>query len=251
MNDNDKIIEQALKDAYDKIEPEDSWQDFRERISAKIKNGQTAIESSRQSKLTIFWRKAAIALAACFLVSMGLFIYAIWPKRSTENGRTIAQGKLFDKSQIEALETAFSQVRKLFGNQSGWIIIGSGENTQVGVVDRVTSPASNDKLVAVRLAINLEGEKPSRQYCDVVTFSNEKTNFRLYIDKDRAIEIFMTPTIETDDKIALEISTLIKDNPPQKNIQTIANNAYTSLAEVKMNGIWLKIEGIGQAISKI
>ena len=253
MNDNEKNIQEAVKDAYQQIEPHDSWLDLRERINSKIneKYYLNSIDKNNQWKSIIFWRRSAFVAAACFLIAMGMLVYTIWPSRSSENNQTAAKGKLFDNVQLEALETAFSQVRKLFGNQSGWIIIGSGENTQVGIVDRASGGAVDDKLVAVRLVINQEGENPSRQYCDIVTFSNEKTNFRLYLDNDRSIDIVMTPKIEASDKIALEISTQIKNNPPLTNVQTIANNAYTSLAQVKVNGISLTIEGIGQPISKI
>lgn len=249
-------IGKILKDDYEQIKPSDSWEDLRSRIDKKLENvrlKKDALGGERRSS-EILWRRTSFAFAASFLIMAGLLFYVIWHNRELQNrsaaGNGVVSKNLFDQARIEQLKTAFTQVRQLFGQQSGWIIIGSSDNTQIGVTDSIPK-AETEQVVAVRLAVNTGKNNGLPQYCDVVTFSKQSTNFRLLLDETSTLDIGLTPTVKPDGQIEVNISAKVNNGSAVSSSGTIMNNSYTSLAQIKMNDDWIKIDGTGQSISSI
>lgn len=255
-SEKNNMIDEILKDAHKEIVPPDSWQALRARIDKKLQEKEllSSSDTGRDTKETIFWRRLAFGMAACFLMTAGILIYfllANYGMQEYQQKQLAAANNLLNQAELNRLNFAFSQVRQLFGQQSGWLMIGSENNTQVGVTDKIAPGVSTDKIVVVRLAVNRDGGQAARQYFDVVTFSNQQANFQLALDSTSVIDIFLKPMLKNDGRIEVEINAQINGGPQAKGISTVANNTFTSLVRMRANGNLVNIDGIGQSMSNI
>ena len=154
-------------------------------------------------------------------------------------------------SDLNRLNFAFSQVRQLFGQQSQWIMVGSGNRTQMGLADKMVSGTNSNKIIVVRLAVNLDDAGLPRQYFDIVTFSNQQTNFQLPIGNTSAIDISLKPILKDNGRIEVEIDAHADARSKTNTISTILDDRFTSLVRIRANGNWVNIDGIGQSVSEI
>jgi len=81
MNTNakkDELIDVILKDAHSQIQPPDSWEALRGRIDDRIYGGyMPSISITRLGKDAAFWRRTALAMAACLVITSALLIYIL------------------------------------------------------------------------------------------------------------------------------------------------------------------------------
>lgn len=255
MNTNDKndsAINQILQEAHKEIEPSDSWQGLRDRIDRRIDSKQfVSIPTMRK---VAFWRRLAFGMAACFLITAGILLYFLgvhYGVQEYHQQQIAAANNLLNRADLNRLNFAFSQVRQLFGQQSQWIVIGSGDSTQMGVADRMVSGTDNSKVIVVRLVVNLGGERSPWQYFDVVTFSNQLANFQLPIAGASALDISLKPILKNDGRIEVEINAQAEGGSQANSISTLLDDRFTSLVRMRANGKWLNIDAIGQSVSKI
>lgn len=255
MNTNDKndsAINQILQEAHKEIEPSDSWQALRARIVRRIESKKFV--SSQATGNVIFWRRLAFGMAACFLITAGILLYFLrvhyGPQKYHPQQVAIAN-KLLNQADLNRLSFTFSQVRQLFGQQSQWIMIGSGYDTQMGVTDRMVPGADGGKIIVVRLAINLDHGQSPRQYFDVVTLSNQEANFRLPIADASTIDVSLKPILTNDGIIEVEINAQAEGKSRVNSVSTILDDRFTPLVRMRANGKWVNIDAIGQSVSKI
>ncbi|MHC4363042.1 MAG: hypothetical protein ACYSTZ_09455 [Planctomycetota bacterium] len=249
---NDSAIDAILKDCYREIEPPDSWQALRARINRQMETGKSSF--IQLAGRVVFWRRTALAMAACFFLTATLLIYIIVltaGDRNLSNRRTAAtmQG-LFSQAQLNQLMITFSNVRELFGQQSAWIMIGSGSNAEIGI-DEIVRTADTSKVVAVRLALDPETKGASRRYFDIVTFSNQWINCQLPMAGASGVDISLKPTLENDGIVALEISARGNGSSASKSATTVAEDAFTSLVRLRANSHWVNIDAVAQSMSNI
>jgi hypothetical protein len=253
MNIKDKnrdVIDEILKDAHEEIEPLDSWEALRARIDGRIDNKR--LTSVPVFQAVVFWRRIAFIMAACFVITAGLLVYFFGVKSGMQEYEHLtATNNLLNQADLNRLSFAFSQVRQLFGQQSQWIMIGSDDSTQMGVADKMVSRTDNSKVIILRLAVNLDGTGFSRQYFDVVTFSNQEANFQLPLANTLAVAISLKPILKNNDRIEVEINAQVDGTSGANNISTVVDNNFTSLIRMRANNNWVNIDGIGQAVSKI
>jgi hypothetical protein len=251
-NKSDNTINEILKEAHNEIEPPDSWQALRVRIDDKINSGQF-IPVSTMGNIA-FWQRLAIGMAACFLITAGILLYFLgshYGIQKYEQRQIAAVNNLLNQADLNRLNFAFSQVRQLFGQQSQWLMVGSGYNTQMGVANRVVSGADSSKIIIVRLSVNFDDSGSPRQYYDIVTFSNQQANFQLPIAGISAIDISLTPILKDNGRIEIDINAQADGMSQANSVSTILNDRFTSLVRIRANGSWVNIDGVGQSVSQI
>jgi hypothetical protein len=118
MNENDQAgnesMDRLLRQAYQKVDPADSWQGLRRRIDGRLER------QSRRSSVRL-WRRTALALAACLAVTLGLLIHLL-----VQAGRAggpadpsaIARAPLLEQGQLNRLTAIFEQIHEMFADQA-------------------------------------------------------------------------------------------------------------------------------------
>lgn len=249
---NDNTINEMLKEAHNGVEPPDSWQELRDRIGCRI-DGKQFVSIPTMRKVA-FWRRLAFGMAACFLITAGILLHFLgvhYGVQEYHQQQIAAANNLLNQTDLNRLSFAFSQVRQLFGQQSQWIMVGSGDSTQMGVTDRIVSGADGGKIIVVRLAVNLDDIGSLWQYFDIVTFSNQQTNFQLSLANALAIDISLKPILKDDGRIEVEVNAQADGRSQANSISTILDDRFTSLVRMRANGNWVNIDAIGQPISQI
>lgn len=255
MNTDDKnnnTIDEILKDAHREIEPPDSWQELRTRIDSRIDSDES-ISAPAMGNI-IFWRRLAFGMAACFVITAGILLYFLgvnYGMRGYQRTQIATANNLLNQADLNRLSFAFSQVRQLFGQQSQWIMVGSGNNTQMGVADSMISQPDNRQAIAIRLAVNLDSTGSSQQYFDVVAFSNQQANFQLPLADASAIDVSLRPIVKSDGTIEIEITARANSSSEAKSVNTVVDSRFTSLVHMLAHGKWVSINGTGQVVSEI
>ena len=251
-NNENNVIDEILKDAHREIEPLDSWQELRTRIDSRIDSDES-ISAPTMGNI-IFWRRLAFGMAACFVITAGILLYFLgvnYGMRGYQQKQIAAANNLLNQVDLNRLRSTFSQVRQLFGQQSQWIMIGSGDSTQMGVADKMISEIDNGKVVVVRLAVNLDGVDSPQRYFDLITFSNQRADFKLPIAGTLAINISLKPVLTSDGRVEVEINAQANGTSRVNSIGTVVDNRCTSLVRMRAKDVWVNIDGIGQVMSEI
>jgi len=251
-DENRDAIEEIFKNVHEEIKPIDSWEALRARIDSRIDNKKLHSISCAQS--IVFWRRLAFGMAACFLIMAGILVYLLgthYGVRKYQRTQLVASNKLLNKVDLNRLSFAFSQVRQLFGQQSQWIMIGSGNSTQMSVAGEMSSEAEDRKLLAVRLAVNLDSYLLPQQYFDVVMFSNQQASFQLPLANISAIDISLKPVLRNDGIIEIEIIARSGISSEAKSVSSVVDNSFVSLVRIRANGKWVNIDGTGQSMPEI
>jgi hypothetical protein len=255
MNTNDKndsTFNEILKDAHNEIEPPDSWQALRARIDDRIDSKQFVSVPTMRN--IAFWRRLAFVMAASFLITGGILLYFLgvhYGMHEYEQRRIGTVSNPLDQADLTRLIFVFSHVRQLFGQQSQWIMIGSGDSTQMGVADKMVSGSDSSKIIIVRLAVILDDVGSSWQYFDVVTFPNQRANFQLPIVSTSAIDISLTPILRDNGGIEIEINAEADGRSQANSVSTLLDDRFTPLVCMRANGNWVNIEGTGKSVSEI
>lgn len=253
---NDNIIDAILKDAHGEIEPPDSWQTLRTRIDRKINSGELRLPQATQfSKDVAFWRRIALSLAACLLITLGLLIYTIGFAQRTkghwQRPLTGTNQGLLSQAQLKQLSTIFSYVRQLFGQHSPWIVVGSGDDAEIGVDGQIARTADTSKVVIVRLVVNLEKQNAKSQYFDIVTFSNQQASFQVLLADASVMDVSLKPILRNDGTIAVEINAQVDSGSQASGSSIVADNVFTSLVRMRANGDWVNIDAVAQSMPNI
>jgi hypothetical protein len=251
-DENRDVIGEILKNAHEEIKPIDSWEALRARIKGRIDNNK--LHSVSPAQRIVFWRRLAFGMVACFLITAGILVYLLgahYGVREYQRTQLVASNNLLNEVDLNRLSFAFSQVRQLFGQQSQWIMIGSGNSTQMSVGGETTSEAEERKLLAVRLAVNLDSDLLPQQYFDVVMFSNQQASFQLLLANISAIDIFLKPILRNDEIIEVEIIARSGISSEAKSVSSVVDNKFVPLVRMQANGKWVNIDGTGRLMPEI
>ena len=249
---NDSSFNEILKDAHNETNPPDSWQALRARINDSIDSRQFVSVPTMRN--IAFWRRLAFGMAACFLITGGILLYFLgvhYGMQEYEQRQIGTVDNPLDQADMNRLIFAFSQVRQLFGQQSQWIMIGSGDSAQMGVADKMVSGSDSSKIIIVRLAVILDDMGLPRQYYDVVTFPNQPANFQLPIASTSSIDISLTPILRDNGGIEIEINAEADGRSQANSVSTLLDDRFTRLVRMRANGNWVNIEGTGKSVSEI
>jgi hypothetical protein len=247
-NKKDELSE-FLKEAYEQIQPRDSWQALRSRIDKKIENRKDA--SGFINKLNgniVFWRRAAFAAAACLVITFILLLYCIF--NNHQNGFA-GTNNLLVKNQLKQLSEAFSQVQDLFNQNCPWIMINSSGKGEIGDESKKINASEAKKIIVLRLAVNINSDQAKPQLFDVVTFDNQLVSFDMPVTENSNMSVTLRPVISANNKIEVQIDTRLDSGSKTNNTVTIADDSFKTLARVKSNGSWININATGQSLSNI
>jgi hypothetical protein len=253
IKDKNSYEDKMLKDAYEQVTPADSWGGLRARIGNRIAESQVNSIQRRDHNSVRFWKNLSFAMAASFIVTAGILVYTIGLNKGTNlsHKQPVASrgGMLVGQEEMDKLVDAFSQVHQLFGDQSRWIVIGSDNNSQVGIMENVQPSTDSQELVVVRLAISGDGQGSQRRYYDVVTYADQKTNLQLPLANATALMIDLKPIIQKDGTICVEIDATANGMSQSKSRCAIASESFTPLVNMRVNGDWIRIDGVGRMSS--
>jgi hypothetical protein len=249
---NDSAIDAILTHCHREIEPPDSWQALRTRINRQMESEKSSF--IRLGERVIFWRRMALAMAACLFLTATLLIYIIVlaagdTDLSNRRTATTMQG-LFSQAQLNQLMKTFSNVRELFGEQLPWMVVGSTNDAEIGV-DQTPRTADSSRIVVVRLAVNLDKPNATRRYFDIVTFPNQQVTFQMPMVDAPAVNILLKPILKNNSAVAVEINAKVNGDSDVKSITTVDDSEFASLVRLRANGEWVNIDGIGQSMPNI
>lgn len=246
----DDILRQDLRDAHETIEPKDSWDSLRTRIDAELDGRRLSpVQTAQTRRSTVLWRRMALAMAACLLVTSGLLIYMVISSGDASEPRNMNSG-LLSKAQMEQLSTTFAHVRQLFGENSPWIVVGSGDDAEIGVANKVATK-NGEKVLIIRLAISTEQKDAKPRYFDIVAFSNQRANFEIPMADASVVNVSLKPFLSDGGVVSVEINANINGGLVAANVETIANKAFTSLLQMQANGKQVNISAAGQLMPSI
>lgn len=251
--DENKHEDAMLKEAYEQIAPDDSWEGLRNRIGVRLAESQVNSKQRVDQSSVQFWKRLSFAMAASFIMTAGILIYVIGLNQGSNLNRQppVANhnGMLVDQDDVNLLVDAFSQVRQLFGDQSRWIVIGSDNESQVGLAENPQTSTDPQKLVVVRLAISTDAQNSQRRYYDVVTYADQNTKLQLPLENATALMIDLKPVIKSDGTISVEIDASVDGMSQSKSRCAIASESFTPLINMRVNGDWIRIDGVGRQTS--
>ncbi len=242
-------LNDILKETHEEIQPLDSWEALRSRIDKRIEKKKTS--NGFITKLNgnlIFWRRAAIAAAACLVITSILLVYVIF---NNHNYDLTDNHSLLAKDQVKQLSEAFSQVQDLFNQNCPWIVINSSGKGEIGDENQKIDAAKAKNIIILRLAVNLHEDQTVPQYFDVVTFNNQLVSFNMPVKDNSNMSVSLRPVINANNKIEVEIDTQLNSGLKTSNTVTIADDSFKTLARVKSNGSWININATGQSLSNI
>ncbi len=239
---NENNIKTVLKEAYTEIQPADSWEALRARIDDRINDKDMSPGSDEcLTGVAAFWRRIALALAACLILTSALLIYAIY--KPSENQQQTRQ-RLLSREQVEQLNAVFSNIRTLFGTQQPWMVVDAGGKGEIGVDNPSAEDAQAGKVIIIRLAVNTQD---GQRYYDVVALSNQQVSFSIPEADGSDMNVTLKPVLANNGRIAVEINARLGGGPQSGGTVTIADNRFTSLVRVKSDSKWVNIDAAGQS----
>ncbi len=191
-------------------------------------------------------------MAACFMMTAGALIYVL----SIEHGANIRQQQVLStkndmvpkQSDIDSMVNTFSQVRQLFGEQSRWIAIGSDNKSDIGLSENTLENEKTEKLIIVRLAVSCINDHAHFEYYDIITYEDQLANLNLPISRAHGMQVALRPVIKKDGTISVEINAVIDGASKSKSICTVADDCFTPLIHMRVNGDWVRIDAVGKYI---
>lgn len=255
MNDNQKNdvnVEKLLKEAYNETQPRDSWEALRVRINHRIDERESPKRLTyKVNKQSLFWRRIALGLAACLILSSGLLVYTIIQFQSGEVPQNpVATEGLFSQTELNQLRSMFINVREVFGQQLPWVVVGAGNEAEIGLED-VVGTGGTSKIVFVRLAVDIDEQDKARRYFDIAAFSGHNASFQFPISELSIVKVSLKPVLEESGAVALEVHATVNGDSEARSTTIVVGDSFTSLVRMRANGQWVNIEGIGQLVSEI
>ncbi len=241
---NNQDIRNILIKAYTEIKPQDSWDALRGRINDKINNADNLLIAKKNlTANVIFWRRTALALAACLVLASILLFNSLY-----QTSKNNSQTRLLTKGQVTQLGTVFSHIQELFGQQQPWMLVDAGGKGEIGVDNSTTEQSQTGKVIIIRLAVNTQGKQ---QYYDLVALSDQQVEFSIPAIEGSDVAVSLKPVLAGGGKITIEIKAQLKNGRRAETTATIADNRFTSLVKVQSNGDWVSIDAVGQSAYSI
>lgn len=245
-----KNLDDIMKQAHGNISPEDSWQALRGRIDQTLR--QTEIHRRHSLRR---WKWAAYSAAACLLVSLGGLWYCLGLLSSSDSPEPIqpvlTNYRYFTTQELSQRNTAFRQVREVFGQHSPWIMIGLEGRPQMGV-DPLTSAEPQNQAgaipVIIRLAISQETTTQPRNYYDLVAVLGQTCQIDLPLPDGGVMSLQVLACLDQERGIHIEIQAPGTTLAPSLGNRRLDTNRYALLGRIQIQGYQWVIEGIGQRL---
>ena len=240
----DEMIDALLRQAHDLVEPTDSWQALRGRIDDRLRPAPAARE-------VIFWRRIALAAAACFLLTAALVSYLVLKNVGAGRSQLVlanAAPPLLNDAQIEKLTQAFSQVRSIFDGQSPWLMIDSFGNSQLGLAEAGRGAAGMQSLIIVRLTLGDQQSDAEQPYADFVAFPRQRIDVQVRTAAGSAIELSLVPTSQDDGRIFLDLVAQGDGGERTGATVSVGGSAVESIARIRAGAGWVHLGAMARLV---
>ena len=238
-----EVLDRRLREGYDSVGPADSWDDLRRRIDGRL----AAEEWRRQG---IFWRRVAMAMAACLLVTAGLVVWlstGSWKGGATRSLMIASSPGLTD-SQIRQLGMVFEQIRGVFADQASWFMVDSSGGTQIGVSNGTAQTKEVGPAVVIRLVLQEERQVLEPRYLDVVAVLQRRVDLKIPLAEGIRVDVSLLPRLSGEGGIVLETAIQARGNTPMGGTVTISDTPYTLLARVRAGDTWVQLQAIAKVV---
>lgn len=238
-----EALERVLKETYRDVGPADSWDDLRKRIDERL-----AADGWRRQG--VFWRRVAVAMAACFLVTAGL---SVWFRTGSHEGDTprsltIASLPGLTDSQIRRLGMVFEQIRVVFADQAAWFTVDSSGETRIGVSNEAALMKEAASAVVIRLALQGEIQAQDPRYLDVVAVLQRRVDLQIPLAEGILLEVSLLPRLRGDGRVVLETAIQAGGDIPMGGTVAVSDAPYTSLARVRAGDTWVQVQAIAKVV---
>jgi len=240
----DEMIDALLRQAHDLVGPADSWQALRSRIDDRLRPAAAARE-------VIFWRRIALAAAACFLLTATILSYLVLkdagPGRS-QSAPANAAPPLLNDAQIERLTQAFSQVRSIFEGQSPWLMIDSFGNSQLGLAQAGRGAAERQSLIIVRLTLGDQQSGGEQPYADVVAFPQQRIDVQVRTAAGSTVDVSLVPTPQENGRIWLGLVARGDGGERTDATVSVGGSAVKSIARIRTGAGWVHLGAMARLV---
>jgi hypothetical protein len=234
-NDKDQDLDRVLRETYEGTTPPDSWQALRERIDTALTlHGQDRAWASRP---VVFWRRTALALAACFVAALGLLIWVVSAGQQTGSLPTTESPgapALLGQAQIERLVQAFSQVRGLFADHQPWLMIDSAGNSQMGLTPKRDVANATGDLIVLRLMVQEVGGQATDRYADLIAYPRQQITLTVPTAAGSTIELRLMPSLREGGGVDVEFMARDDSGSRTGRVIPVGRNAFTPLAQIQI-----------------
>ena len=246
MNEQERneMMDRLLQRAYEEVQPADSWENLRRRIDGRL-------EQRCRNHSARLWRRTALALAACLVVTLGLLCHFLWRTDRASAPAALsstAWAPLLTQEQLDRLSAVFEQVRGVFADQASWFVVDSAGRTQIGVSGPTSPSQENGRIVVLRLALFDEGPSQATQYLDVIARVERVIDLQVALQDGGSIRLSLVPELAADGAVMLQ-------NQEQANGQRgaianveVPNTSYTSLGRVRAGDRWVNLHAMARVI---
>lgn len=248
-NDKHEDIDGILRQEYERTGPPDSWSALRERIDTALSQlGEPSLFARRQ---IAFWRRAALALAACLVVVTGLLFCVLSTDRWAASPKTAELAHtpgLLTQSQIGQLLQAFSQVRSFFVDHQPWLMIDSVGNSQIGLTANEDLGDREGGLIILRLIVQEEGDRADSRYADLVAYPRQRITLAVQTAAGSAIELHLVPTLRKDGRVDLDFVARGDNDSRTARVTPVGQNAFQPLAQLQIGMHRFGLGAIAKAV---
>jgi hypothetical protein len=241
-------IAEILQEVYVNTQPPDSWSALRKRIDAAILDGRGQSHFARRQ--LVFWRRAALAMAACLVAAVGLLLYVAVPRRLSDSPDTAANGgfTLLTQTQTDRLVQAFSQVRGLFADQQPWLMIDSAGASQMGLTLPEGPGRREEGLVVLRLTVQETGREGERRYADFVAYPGQQVVCTLQTAAGSNIELRLVSVLGQDGGVDIDFVARVDGDARAGRVTQVGRNAFSSFAQLRLGANSLSLGATARPI---
>jgi hypothetical protein len=247
-NDKHEDIDEILQEVYVNTQPPDSWSALRQRIDAAILDGRGQSHFARRQ--LVFWRRAALAMAACLVAAVGLLLHMATPGSLGDSPDAAANGgfTLLTQTQTDRLVQAFSQVRGLFADQQPWLMIDSAGASQMGLTLPEGPGHREEGLVVLRLTVEETGRKDGCRYADLVVFPRQEVVCTLRTAAGSAIELRLVPVLGEEGHVDIDFVARVDGDARAGRVTQVGRNAFSSFAQLRLGANSLSLGATARPI---
>ncbi len=249
LHDQPEDIDPILREVYERTEPPDSWQALRERIGAAL--SQRSEHAPSGQRQVVFWRRVALAMAACFVAAVGLLFYVVSAGRQTTSlhPTSLADAPpLLTHAQIEPLIRAFSEVRSLFAEHQPWLMIDSAGNSQIGLSPNEASANRREGIIVLRLIVREENGRTGPRYADLVAYPQQRITFAMPTGAGSTIELHLVPTLRKDGRVDIDFTAQGDHGSRTAQITSVGQKAFTPLAQIQIGVHNVSLGAVAQPV---
>jgi hypothetical protein len=220
----DHIVDWTLRRVYEQAAPADSWQDLRGRIDGRLAR-------PARSHPAILWKRTAMALAACLVVTLGSLCYVLM---RTDRGAVAAP--LLTQEQLDRLEAVFGQIRGVFADDAAWFVVDSAGRTQMGVSGPAAMSGGDERVVVLRVALSDGEAGRASQYVDVIAKVQRMVDVQVALRDGGSVRLSLVPEL-TDGGSGVAVGGV-----------AVPQASYASIGRVRAGDRWLQLHATARIV---